>query len=127
MRRWSGTWCVAAAWPALAASPAAASGWVSLPISNPAGAPRSTLLAVSCSSPRACTAVGDIETGGSSSAAMAQRWNGTSWTVQAGVTPAGAQDARLTGVACPRANFCVAVGGAGFRDSGVPLAERWSP
>jgi hypothetical protein len=122
MRRWIGPWCVTAAWLALTAGSAAASGWVSLPISNPAGAPRSTLLAVSCSSPRACTAVGDIDTGAGSSAAMAQRWNGISWTLQSGATPAGAQDAKLTGVACPRANFCVAVGSTATGS----LVERWN-
>src|ERR1700736_4703978 len=73
MRRSVGSLCVAAFWLVLAAGPAADSGWTALPISTPAGTPRSSLLAVSCASPTACTAVGDIETGGSSTAATAQR------------------------------------------------------
>ncbi len=83
------------------------------------------LLAVSCSSPRDCTAVGGL---------FAERWNGRRWRVEAVATPA-LSDTRfdyLAGVSCPARTVCMAVGSerpapaenAGYAYS--PLAELWS-
>jgi hypothetical protein len=77
--------------------------------------------AVSCVSPRACTAVGNSEQG-----ALAERWNGRRWTVQnASLTarPAGI----LYGVSCPSTTKCTA-GGSYVNGAGAErtLAERWN-
>ena len=45
------------------------------------------LLAVSCASSSACTAVGDLASGGSRTATLAERWNGVSWAIQNTLNP----------------------------------------
>lgn len=81
---------------------------------------RSVLLAVSCRYRTQCTAVGETKT----QRALALRWNGTSWTGQP--TPStgsgAAADSRLSGITCPAAKICIAVGVAG----GDSLGERWN-
>jgi len=92
---------------------------------NMPGARVSLLTAVSCSAPSACTAVGDFA-GRSGSGALAERWNGSAWRIQpaAGrVIPSGSA---LSGVSCPTARSCIAVGGAQGGASGVTLAEIWN-
>ena len=71
------------------------------------------LNAVSCSSARACTAVGAYGSsrGGGSQQAFAERWNGIRWTVQRIPQPASQVD--LFGVSCASASACTAVGGFG--------------
>jgi hypothetical protein len=61
------------------------------------------LLAVSCSSADACTAVGGV---------FAERWNGRRWSLQSVPTPAFSDPAFdfLAGVACPARKACTAVG-----------------
>jgi hypothetical protein len=57
---------------------------------------------------------------------FAERWNGTSWRLQAVPAPAGAQFAELFGVSCA-ASSCEAVGI--YQDSSgafVTLGERWN-
>ena len=71
---------------------------------------------VSCSGPRACTAVGGT---------IADRWNGRSWTVQPAARPPGARRLRLMGVACVSARRCIAVG-AYTRGTRLTLAELWN-
>jgi hypothetical protein len=76
---------------------------------------------VSCTSPTACTAVGR-EGSFSDTRTLAERWDGTSWTVQPTAAVSGAS-INLASVSCPSPSACVAVGtGAGF---GPPLAEHW--
>jgi hypothetical protein len=78
--------------------------------------------AVSCTASTACTAVGhvgdltDVQT-------LAERWDGTSWTVQPTAAVSGSL-VQLAGVSCPSPTACVAVGtGPG---GGAPLAEHWN-
>lgn len=61
------------------------------------------LLAVSCSSPGACTAVGGV---------FAERWNGRRWSVQSVPAPAFSDPTLsfLGGVSCPHLRACIAVG-----------------
>ena len=77
---------------------------------------------VSCSSARACTAVGTYVHHGDRR--LAERWNGVRWTIQR--TPRK-EDSFLRGVSCSSSRVCTAVGVA-YRPSGreVPLAERWN-
>lgn len=80
--------------------------------------------AVTCTSPTACTEAGSDFT--NDYHGTAARWDGTRWTQQLTYTPGAAQSAGLTGVSCPSATSCVAVGDfsdpAGLQQ---PLTERW--
>jgi hypothetical protein len=86
-------------------------------------------VSVSCRS-AACTAVGHYEKKtsqyGKIPVPLAEKWNGTRWTIQPGPQP-GAQGSELTGVSCPSASRCSAVGWYTAK-SGVTrtLAERWN-
>jgi hypothetical protein len=87
----------------------------------PAGALVVYLDAVSCSSAAACTAVGHYEASSGISKALAERWNGTTWTIQP--TPGPRQPSsyfEMTGVSCPSATSCTAV------TSSPVLAEHWN-
>ena len=105
------------------------STWAVQPTPNPAGAARSVLVAVSCSSPSACTAVGDYPSpaGAGALVAFAERRNGANWTIESTPAPAGATSDSLQGVSCPSTSNCAAVGS--YEDSsGVrrTLAEQWN-
>jgi hypothetical protein len=80
---------------------------------NPSGATASYLWGVSCTSATACTAVGHYTDSNGSELTLAERWNGTTWTIQR--TPG---EGSLNGVSCTSSTACTAVGGA--------LAERWN-
>ncbi len=82
---------------------------------------------VSCTSASACTAVGDAVTSAGASVTLAERWNGTAWSVQSTPSPSGAAVSYLEGVACTSATACTAVGHY-VSSAGVPvtLAERWN-
>jgi hypothetical protein len=77
---------------------------------------------VSCTSPRACTAVGSDTKPALDSFALAEHWNGARWAVQPSSRFAGGRNAQLSGVSCRTAHACTAVGANG---KSVPLAERW--
>jgi hypothetical protein len=59
-----------------------------------------------------CTAVGNYDSGTTSGTflPLAERWNGSSWSVQQAATPVGAFYTALRAVACPTAHTCMAVG-----------------
>jgi hypothetical protein len=93
---------------------------------NPMGATvDDSLSAVSCTSARACTAVG-FDTA-DKSLAQAVRWNGRSWVQQSTPRVARSVSTGLAGVSCTSAQACVAVGSyvnAAFDE--FTLAERWN-
>jgi hypothetical protein len=124
MRRLFGVVCAAAA--ALVAGAVPGLGAVS---AGATAAPlHAELAAVSCSSASACTAVGSYDTS-TASVPLAERWNGTSWSIQATLDPTGADGARFYGVSCPTANVCVGVGSYALQTAPsvlIPLAERWN-
>ena len=95
----------------------------------PAGATFGTLTAVSCTSPRACTAVGAAAIPGMGSGALAERWNGSSWHVQPMPSPVH-EGIPLGAVSCASATSCTAVGnydfGATTNTSFGMLAEHWN-
>lgn len=115
MKRGTRLWSLAVLGLAVSAGPAWASGWSDLPIANPLSAVRATLSAVSCSSPRACTAVGNYLSNAFGELPLAERWNGTSWRMQPTATSGYPNGSALLGVSCPRANVCVAVATPGRR------------
>ena len=98
--------------------------WSIQPTPNPAGAGFSTLAGVSCVTASACTAVGSYFDG-SNYLSLAEAWNGASWSIQSTPNPSGATFSSLSGVACPTANYCTAVGSSNGATS-VALAEAWN-
>jgi hypothetical protein len=92
---------------------------------NPRGAVSSRLSGVSCTSARACSAVGTAVFV-QSEAPLVERWNGSKWSIQ--LTPSPGLTAGLAGVSCPSRRFCVAVGFVFVGPSGdaSALAERWN-
>jgi hypothetical protein len=94
---------------------------------DPSGAQESYLIGVSCISASACTAVGEYSDSSNAEFAVAEGWNGTSWSVEATPDPSGAEGSLFNGVACNPDGTCTAVGGytdsSGASDS---LAEAWN-
>jgi hypothetical protein len=107
----------------LATAPAAlgASGEVQTGPAQPA--PDHWLYGVSCTSTSACMAVGAVgsSSNGDAFAALAERWNGSSWSIQSIPSPAGAVDTWLYGLSCVSSTSCTAVG----TTDGGPVAEHW--
>jgi hypothetical protein len=93
---------------ASAAGPAA-SHWSVQPSPNPNGAAGSFLAAVSCANAIRCEAVG-LYGNGTVDLTLAERWDGSAWSVEATPNPSGARFSELTGVSCPGSKACVAVG-----------------
>jgi hypothetical protein len=80
------------------------------------------LLGVGCFSKSNCMSGGI----GDSLFAIGQRWNGSKWIAATPVTPSGATDSELVGVACPAAATCQAVGNYGTSSGTPTLAEGWN-
>jgi hypothetical protein len=97
--------------------------WAVQPIPSPAGADYGVLNGVSCTSVSACTAVGTYQATGGDYRAFAERWNGTSWTVDSIPNP-GDRDA-LASVSCTSASACTAAGDYDNLGTDLPLVERW--
>ena len=81
------------------------------------------LSSVSCSSARACTAVGTT-IGGYGPGLLAERWNGTAWAAQRSEPSGGGGPGDFSAVSCPLASSCTAVGDSGGDDS-QGLTEIW--
>jgi hypothetical protein len=76
----------------------------------------------SCATASACTAVGSVPKG-ARNLTLAERWNGSHWTVQKTPSPAGAEVSSLVSVSCPTTTSCTTVGQSAGR---VGLAEHWN-
>ena len=101
--------------------------WSIQPSVVPSGAHNGTLWSVSCTSGRACTAVGNYWNGSSVTVTLVERWDGARWSVQPTPNPAGAKNSYLRGVSCASGKACMAVGS--YTDSAgisVALAEHWA-
>ena len=90
---------------------------------------QSSFIGVSCSSATACTAVGG-DYGAAGETTVAERWDGTSWTIQPTANVNGAGATELDAVSCPSTSACVAVGRydhafSGPQASQMPLSEGW--
>ena len=104
------------------------SGWTAQPVPEPQAG--SLLLSVSCTKASLCIAVGD-QPSGAGTAPLAERWNGSNWTIQSTPAPAGATFSELTAVSCISPTRCLAVGdtqsgGKGSGGKQVPLAGLWN-
>jgi hypothetical protein len=99
--------------------------WTGKVIPSPAGAKGAWFYGLSCTSADACTAVGVYHNKAGTTLALAERWNGTSWTIQAAPQPGNLS--YLFGVSCTSAKFCIADGyeNSGSGDAQL-LAETWN-
>jgi hypothetical protein len=101
--------------------------WAIQSTPKPAGAKSSGLTSVSCSSSTACTAVGNYVNSSGINVTLAERWNGTEWSIQATPNPTGATESDLGAVSCASSTTCTTTGyyknSSGIR---VTLAERWN-
>ena len=105
--------------------------WANTSPQNKSEAPSNFLEGVSCSTASRCVAVGYYRPDNTTPEKLlplAQRWNGTSWTLQTAPAPtvSGTSRAKLADVSCTAADFCVAVGS--YEDGGQShgLIERWN-
>jgi hypothetical protein len=98
--------------------------WRVQAVPAPTGSTSSALFGVSCTSPSACTAVGNYRTAAGRTLALAERWNGTTWRIQA--VPKPAKSAWFYGVSCSTARACTAVGYYTGAGGTRPLAEAWN-
>ena len=121
LARWSAA--VALAVAVLAASAPAAGG---VSRAGPVARPVLTdqFLAVSCPARRMCVAVGIASL--TNQQVLAERWNGSRWSVMHLPVPSGATSGGLTGVSCTSASVCTAVGFDATASGSAPLAERWN-
>jgi hypothetical protein len=85
---------------------------------------------VSCTSSTACVAVGYWGNSEEKFVPLAEKWNGTEWTLQEPPDPKGASFGDLAGVSCAVAAECIAVGAYEADIEGhtrsLPLAEKWN-
>ena len=93
--------------------------WSIVSSPNVTGSAQDRLLAVSCTGPTNCFAVGSHALSSSSTGTLIERWNGTGWSIMR--SPNATKHDVLNGVACTSAKNCFAVGYSGNK----PLIERW--
>lgn len=100
--------------------------WAIVPTPSPAGAGFTRLSSVSCTSSAACTAVGTFGLSSGHVAPYAERWDGTTWTLETVPVVGTSTDSYLNGVACVSPTACTAVGWFNDAALGVRLlAEAW--
>ncbi len=105
-------------------APAALAQWTIQPSPNPEGAPVAELDSVSCTSDGSCMAVGYYSPNGTVEQTLAERWDGSSWTILSTPNRPGGADI-LSGVSCAAPESCVAVGLYVTTTSVRALAETW--
>jgi hypothetical protein len=93
----------------------------------PAGMSKGDLKSVSCTTATTCIAVGLSYPPNGSPTPLAERWDGTSWTMLDVPVPGRALAPRLNGVSCASDTECIAVGTYvdGDTRSRIPFAEHW--
>jgi hypothetical protein len=104
------------------------SAWSLEKLASPAESTVIAVESVSCTAGSACTAVGTYSARGLLRP-LAERWNGSLWSVERMSEPAGATDAGLSRVSCTSPRDCVAVGGdtsSKAQHSSGTLIERWN-
>jgi hypothetical protein len=87
------------------------------------------LASVSCTAPGNCTAVGTyLNDTGTGTVALAEHWDGSTWTIQNARNKLGSSRDELEAVSCPSAASCVATG-TYYNSTGTvrkTLAEHWN-
>lgn len=98
--------------------------WTVRNVPQPANNGGVALTGVSCTAPNACTAVGAYFTRSVKQVALAERWNGSAWTMQK--LPVATKQTLFEAVSCTSASACIAVGNTDGGSGNVqPLAEAW--
>lgn len=92
---------------------------------SPAGATGATFDAVSCASPTTCTAVGSFTDSSGVGVTLAERFSGSSWSIEITPNPPGAVSSELSAVSCATTAACTAVGSDSSGGGGMTLAESW--
>ncbi len=100
--------------------------WTITTASLPSAAAAGQLEAVSCISGTACTAVGYFENVSGTVETLAERWDGSEWSIEPTPSPGEALGSRLLGVSCPTITACTAVGFNHGLDEETTLAEHWN-
>jgi len=110
--------------------------WSTATVPNPSGSKSAFLQKVSCASSTSCMAVGSYYDG-TTNKTLAERWNGSSWSVSSSPNPAEAKSGEiagsyLLGVSCASSSSCTAVGryvnateSFGLPTEEKTLAESW--
>jgi streptogramin lyase len=84
---------------------------------------------IDCPSASECMAVGEDQTLSGHFVPLAERWNGTSWSVISAERPAGYEYTAFAGVSCGSTSSCMAVGSYWTPGPGAveyALVEQWS-
>jgi hypothetical protein len=83
---------------------------------------------ISCTSSTNCEATGVYESpqGKEGELALAEHWNGTTWSLQATPKVTGSQVNDLSGVSCISSSSCTAVGHSALSTGPVALSEHWN-
>jgi hypothetical protein len=114
--------------PAGAATAASGATWTVQTTPN-VTLPGGGIQSVSCVSTTSCTGVGAFLTKAGITDTLAEAWNGKSWRKQKTPNPPSdtvpAVSPALSGVSCPAAGFCEAVGSFGSGTTGGLLADTW--
>jgi hypothetical protein len=104
------------------------SSWTSVASPNPPLA-GGALVGVSCTGPSSCVAVGSQPLSALSYTTLAERWDGTRWTIVPSPNPPGVgvpyTRAALNSVWCASATSCLAVGFYAIGGITRTLSERW--
>jgi hypothetical protein len=98
------------------------SNWSILSSPNVEGNKFNELRSVSCSSTTECTAVGRSYKHSSETNTLAERWNGSSWSIQSSLN--AGESSILEDVTCKSATFCMAVGSQSEFTNG--FMELWN-
>jgi hypothetical protein len=105
----------------------AGTSWSITSTPNPANSRQPEFSGVSCSTSTSCITVGSYLPVGLSEmtlVALAERWNGTAWSITP--PPTGASRSELRAVSCPSTTTCFAVGDSFGGAVTKPLLERWN-
>lgn len=103
------------------------STWTVVNAVNPSGSPATELTAVSCLSSTWCSAVGYSEDASLNRHALAEAWNGTTWSVVTAPEPTGATASQFNALSCATSSWCMTVGDYTNASSNtVSLGEVWN-
>jgi hypothetical protein len=98
--------------------------WAVVASPDPTGSTETLLNGVSCTGADACIAVGRAFDG-FAQVTLAERWNGTTWSILPTPNPTGAIYSELLGVSCRSATACTAVGATSNGPRKTSIVERW--
>jgi hypothetical protein len=100
------------------------SSWKVMKPPAPSGSTTNQLVSVSCPTASRCIAVGSSSDGSNDATALAEEWNGTSWSIQQ--MPREVEDQMTLHVSCGSASECVATGSLFGSDGYVLGGYVWN-